>query len=287
MAALKDIARDNADELREGIAWVIVWRTGRSWHALPIWSDLEAGEWEAGDLNDAISVLKVDPDAVALNGYYCGHFGEDMNIEQLAAGIRWHHENGYNRLANRYDIEEAQTSIEEARKAAEAVGLPFSEKLADGAGDEPDPYIYDGSMSPGDYEAAQRARDAHTALAEVVTSRFPAAGPDAIDRITDAASGLKLSPETMQRILDAFDTILLPPVHAKRARQQRKPKRIDPATHPERHRPQQGAAPRSQARRDMAEQLPAKNVRFSVLRAPIPGTSGGPPDGLKIFFRLF
>lgn len=145
--------------------------------------------------------------AVALNGYYCGHFGEDMNIEQLAAGIRWHYENGYNRLANRYDIEEAQTSIEEARKAAEAVGLPFSEKLADGAGDEPDPYIYDGSMSPGDYEAAQRARDAHTALAEVVTSRFPAAGPDAIDRITDATSGLKLSPETMQRILDAFDTI--------------------------------------------------------------------------------
>ena len=207
MAALKDIARDNADELREGIAWVIVWRTGRSWHALPIWSDLEAGEWEAGDLNDAISVLKVDPDAVALNGYYCGHFGEDMNIEQLAAGIRWHYENGYNRLANRYDIEEAQTSIKEARKAAEAVGLPFSEKLADGAGDEPDPYIYDGSMSPGDYEAAQRARDAHTALTEVVTSRFPAAGPDAIERITDAASGLKLSPETMQRILDAFDTI--------------------------------------------------------------------------------
>ena len=208
MAALKDIARDNADELREGIAWVIVWRTGRSWHALPIWSDLEAGEWEAGDLNDAISVLKVDPDAVALNGYYCGHFGEDMNIEQLAAGIRWHYENGYNRLANRYDIEEAQTSIEEARKAAEAVGLPFSEKLADGAGDEPDPYIYDGSMSPGDYEAAQRARDAHTALADVVTSRFPTADPDAIERITDAASGLKLNPETMQRILDAFDTIV-------------------------------------------------------------------------------
>ena len=63
MAALKDIARDNADELREGIAWVIVWRTGRSWHALPIWSDLEAGEWEAGDLNDAISVLKVKSEA--------------------------------------------------------------------------------------------------------------------------------------------------------------------------------------------------------------------------------
>jgi phytoene dehydrogenase-like protein len=111
-------------------------------------------------------------------------------------------------IASRYDIEEAQTSIKEARKAAEAVGLPFSEKLADGAGDEPDPYIYDGSMSPGDYEAAQRARDAHTALADVVTSRFPTADPDAIERITDAASGLKLNPETMQRILDAFDTIV-------------------------------------------------------------------------------
>lgn len=207
MAALKDIARDNADELRDGIAWVIVYRTGRSWHALPVWSDLEGDGWETDDLNEALGILKVDPDAVILNGYYCGHFGEDMTINQLAAGIRWHYENGYNRLAYRDDIEEAQASIEEARKAAEAAGLPFSEKLAAGAEDEPDPYAYDGSMTITDFEMMQEARAAHQELAAVVEAHLPGIAPDKLDEIAHAAVGLRISPATMQRILEGFNAI--------------------------------------------------------------------------------
>ena len=33
MAALRDIARDFATEIRDGIGWTIVYRTGRSWNA--------------------------------------------------------------------------------------------------------------------------------------------------------------------------------------------------------------------------------------------------------------
>lgn len=33
MAALHEIARQYAEEIRDGIAWVIIWKTGRSWHA--------------------------------------------------------------------------------------------------------------------------------------------------------------------------------------------------------------------------------------------------------------
>ena len=84
MAALRDIARDVAEEIRDGIGWVIVYRTGRSWSALTLWSDLGSGEWETDDLNDAIGILKTDPDAVVLNGYYCGHFGEGMTIDEIA-----------------------------------------------------------------------------------------------------------------------------------------------------------------------------------------------------------
>lgn len=98
MAALRDIARDFAAEIRDGIGWTIVYRTGRSWNALTIWSDIWNGEWETDDLNDAIGILKADPDAVIVNGYYCGHFGEDMTIDEIAAGIRWHYEGGRNRL---------------------------------------------------------------------------------------------------------------------------------------------------------------------------------------------
>ena len=32
MAALRDIARDFAAEIRDGIGWTIVYRTGRSWN---------------------------------------------------------------------------------------------------------------------------------------------------------------------------------------------------------------------------------------------------------------
>lgn len=58
MAALRDIARDFAAEIRDGIGWTIVYRTGRSWNALTIWSDIWNGEWETDDLNEAIGILK-------------------------------------------------------------------------------------------------------------------------------------------------------------------------------------------------------------------------------------
>lgn len=62
-------------------------------------------------------------------------------------------------------------------------------------------------MTPEDYEAMQQARDTHAALVEVVTDRYPNATEEAIERIAEAASNMKLSPEAVQRILDAFDRI--------------------------------------------------------------------------------
>ena len=52
MAALRDIARDFAAEIRDGIGWTIVYRIGRSWNALTIWSDIWNGEWETDDVYD-------------------------------------------------------------------------------------------------------------------------------------------------------------------------------------------------------------------------------------------
>ncbi len=206
MAALKEIAREYAAEIRDGIGWVIVYRTGRSWHALTVWSDLGNNEWETDDINDALEALRLDPRAVALNGYYLGRFG-DMTIDDIAAGIRWHYERGTNALADDDTLTQARADIEAARQQAAEAGLPFSERLVDGPEDEPNLYAYDGSMTVADYEAAQRARAAHAALVEVVTSHYPDATEEAIERIAEAASSMKLSPETMQRILDAFDKI--------------------------------------------------------------------------------
>lgn len=206
MAALKEIAREYAAEIRDGIGWVIVYRTGRSWNALTVWSDLGNNEWETDDINDALEALRLDPRAVALNGYYLGRFG-DMTIEDIAAGIRYHYERGTNALADDDILTQARADIEAARKQAAEAGLPFSERLVDGPEDELNPYIYDGSMTAEDYNAMQAAREAHAALTEVVTSHYPDATEEAVERIAEAASSVKISPETMQRILDAFDEI--------------------------------------------------------------------------------
>lgn len=206
MAALKEIARDVASEIRDGIGWVIVYRTGRSWHSVTLYSDLGNNEWETDDINDALEALRLDPRAVALNGYYLGHFG-DMTIEDIAAGIRYHYERGTNALADDDILTQARADIEAARQQATEAGLPFSERLVDGPEDELTPYIYDGSMTAEDYDTMQAAREAHAALAEVVASHYPDATGEAVERIAEAASSVKISPETMQRILDAFDEI--------------------------------------------------------------------------------
>lgn len=98
MAALNTIAREWADELREGIAWVIVWKINRSWNAQAVWLNCDDGTFKPEDLDLARKVLEQDPNAVMLNGYYCGHFGEDMTVAELANGIRWNYDKGYNRL---------------------------------------------------------------------------------------------------------------------------------------------------------------------------------------------
>lgn len=100
MAALNKVASYFADEIRDGIAWVIIWKTARSWHGYAAWLDPDTEAFEPDDLKKAREVLAEDPNAVMLNGYYCGHFGEDMNALEIAAGIRWHYENGYNLLSD-------------------------------------------------------------------------------------------------------------------------------------------------------------------------------------------
>ena len=141
MAALNTIARDYAD----GIAWVIVWKTGRSWNATAVWLDPDTDTFEPDDLDTAREVLAQDPGAVMLNGYYCGHFGEDMTVAELADGIRWHYENGYNTL----DGSTAFPAELEPRPEGISDDMPwYGKQTTEG----PDPYVYDGGMSPEDYE---------------------------------------------------------------------------------------------------------------------------------------
>jgi len=148
VAALRTVAGEWADEIREGIAWVIVWKTGRSWNAQAVWLDPYTDTFEQEDLWLARRILEEDPGAVMLNSWYCGHLGEDMTVAELAAGIRWHYEHGYNML-------DGSTAFppEPVERPAD---LPADIPWYGGDGTEMDPYVYDGYMSLEDWGLMHR-----------------------------------------------------------------------------------------------------------------------------------
>ena len=152
MASLRDAVKVYQDELRAGIAWIAFWREGRSWSSDYLYLEMD-DTLTPEDRSRLQEIQHTDPAAVVLNGYYCGYLGEDMNLVELTAGVRRHYANGYNNIADFIEAHDNTLSpeqIEEAREAAHAAGLPFSEKpYREG---DFDPYVFDGSMSVEDYK---------------------------------------------------------------------------------------------------------------------------------------
>ena len=157
MASLRDSVKDYQEELRDGIAWVAFWKEGRSWNAELFHLEVD-GTLEPFDRSRLEEIKAADPAAVILNGYYCGHLGENMSLDELTAGVRHHYKNGTNDVAGFIEAHDDRLPpelIDEAKAAAHAAGLPFSEKpYRDG--EDFDPYVFDGSMSIEDYELMHR-----------------------------------------------------------------------------------------------------------------------------------
>ena len=157
MASLRDTVKEYQEELRNGIAWVAFWKEGHSWNAEYFHLDV-TGTLYPEDRSRLEEIKAADPAAVILNGYYCGQLGEDMSLDELTAGVRYHYENSRNDLdgfIKAHDDRLPPELIEKARAVAHAAGLPFSEKPYRDDEDF-DPYIFDGSMSIEDYELMHR-----------------------------------------------------------------------------------------------------------------------------------
>lgn len=156
MASLREAVKNNQEELRDGIAWVAFWREGRSWNSESF--HLEMGETLYPE--DKMRLAKIqaaDPKAVVLNSYYCGYLDENMSLDDLAAGVRYHYESSLNdvaRFIEAHDDVLPPEVLEEARAKAHEAGLPFYEKPYNG--EDLDPYVYDGHMSIEDYELMHR-----------------------------------------------------------------------------------------------------------------------------------
>lgn len=193
MAALTTIAREEADTIREGIAWLIIWKTGRSWHAEAVWLNTDDDTFELEDLDTARKALEEDPNAVMLNGYYCGHFWEDMSAAEIEAGIRWHYENGYNLLKD-----SAAFPPEPIERPADLpADIPWYGKATSA---EPDPYVYDGYMSIEDYEHMHE-------LMEADRQQESRAAPDA-EPADSMTLELTIGPEQAAAIVAAVKPVI-------------------------------------------------------------------------------
>ena len=108
MASIRQIAQDVLYEARDGIAWIALYKEGRSWGAECFWGEFD----EQGnafildnpeDINRLREILEIDPDAIFVNPE-CNNLGpcgdEGMTRETLANGLRWQYGLQYSRLAD-------------------------------------------------------------------------------------------------------------------------------------------------------------------------------------------
>ena len=110
MASIREIVRYYNDEIQDGIAWVAIWKNGRSWEAEAFWPEDgcydEGFIFEREDMERMEEIIKIDCKAVMLNGYYrnCGTIeNERVSIDSIVRGVEWNYYNRYNQLFGFYD----------------------------------------------------------------------------------------------------------------------------------------------------------------------------------------
>ena len=103
MASLKEIIKDNHYEITDGIAWVVVYKKGRSWKCAYFYP--EDGCYDEGyifsdeDIQELKQIAKSDNKAICINGYYMG-FGYDFTLKEIEDRVLWMYEARYNQLSN-------------------------------------------------------------------------------------------------------------------------------------------------------------------------------------------
>lgn len=96
MASIRVEAQDVLDIARDGIGWIALWKTGRSWRTQIFWPDIDKNgypvfdDWDLGGLKN---IVALDPGAVILNSYY-HNLGDTtcMTRDSLADALRWQYE---------------------------------------------------------------------------------------------------------------------------------------------------------------------------------------------------
>ena len=106
MASIRQIAQDILPEARDGIAWIALYKEGRSWNAECFWGLLDEQEVFTTDYpEDAerlCEIISIDPNAIFVNAYLhnLGPIDDEMTRDTLARALRWQYDMQYFRLAD-------------------------------------------------------------------------------------------------------------------------------------------------------------------------------------------
>lgn len=131
MASLRTMVGRFRNELREGVAYVVFWKNGRSWGAEAFWLDPGyfedyGGVIEEDDAREMRQIIKTDPNAIVVNGFESCPFDGESTVEHMLEHIRWRYEDHRCQLSDFYEFHNkaedelgAQPIITAKRKNAE------------------------------------------------------------------------------------------------------------------------------------------------------------------------
>ena len=106
MASIRQIAQDVLYEARDGIAWIALYKKGRSWNAECFWGLFDKQEVFTTDYSEDAErlheILSIDPNAIFVNAYLhnLGPIDDEMTRDTLAKALRWQYDMQYFRLAD-------------------------------------------------------------------------------------------------------------------------------------------------------------------------------------------
>lgn len=129
MASLKEIAREYRDEIMDGIAWVAIWKTGRSWNAKAFWLNLETERIEDEEMEEAREIVAADPKAIFINEYYTAHMGEGK-LDEIVEGIRFEASEKMEEITTiTKDLNQMDKNWKWSTKVEDRLNLPFPESV--------------------------------------------------------------------------------------------------------------------------------------------------------------
>lgn len=86
MASLRDIVRKHRKNITDGIAWVVIYKEGRSWKGNAFWPEAGDNEdgfiFDKGDLEQMVEIAKADHKGICINGYVNG-IGKDFTLADM------------------------------------------------------------------------------------------------------------------------------------------------------------------------------------------------------------